>query len=305
MALGRDIDFVGHIKLINEPFDLGNLSEAENIIIKTDQTDKKWIEETSAKIGDWRAYFRSTYIRWALSINGLHVAAEKYSETEWKKNKKFYVKSVRMNKEKPFEAVIIEWDGDTAAKSHLETVKMLNGWGLIDLCGCIEEFVFDFYKIFLRHNPHQLIKDPQYKKLKKLYNESKIDSSRIVEWEKSFEERFNDWQRKKLYDGIHKVFYSYCNMANIKKPSTYKTTPDNWAESIEGVFIIRNALVHGQKKVTKEIAEFCKKPNSMAFKFNEGDNLEITLLHLMALELFTNQLLTAINLSLLEYKIGS
>lgn len=301
MPLGREIDFVGHTTVKIDQFGSSELQDISNIIVYTENAEFKWIEETSKNVGEWRARFMSTYIRWALSINGLHVAAEKYSNKAWKAEKQFNVESIRVRDNTIEKAVIAQWKGDFASKAHLETIGMLSGWGLIDLCGCMEEFVFDFYKIYLTHHPDILLQGDEFKKLKKLYKQSLIDDSVKDEWDKEFTNRLLKWQRKRLYDGLGNVFLSYCTEANIQAPTGYEfSNPQTWSESIDGVFQVRNALIHGGKKVSKELALFCTKPYSLAFKFKEDEPLEITLLHLQSVEMFADQLLTALNLAILE-----
>jgi hypothetical protein len=52
--------------------------------------------------------------------------------------------------------------------------------------------------------------------------------------------------------------------------------------------------------VPPELAEFSLQPANMGFDFREGEKLEINLRHLQGVECFLDQLLTALNLSLLE-----
>lgn len=299
MSLGRNIDFVGHQRILVDQVDPSILSSINNIVYKSTDDSTKWIEETTAKIGDWRAIFRSVYIRWALAINGLHVANERYSSS--KEEKSFYINSLRMDNGPAKQTKIAEWDFPTAADAHIKTLPMLSAYGLIDLYGCFEEFIFDFYRIYLTHNPTLLLSGDDNKPLKKLYKASLADTTLVADFNEKFNDRLNAWQRKRLYDGLGKVFLAYCNQAGIQKPSAYKhTTPETWSQTLTGIGLIRNALTHGAKTASKELSDFCATPFNNGFTFKENDSLEITLFHLQATEMFSDQLLTALNISLIE-----
>jgi hypothetical protein len=299
MSLGRDLDFVGHQRIPVDELNPSTLPSIDNIVYKATNDKTVWIEETTAKIGDWRAIFRSTYIRWAVSLNGLHVASEKYSTS--KEEKSFIINSLRVNNGVAKQTVIVEWDFKTAAETHLKTAPMLCAYGLIDLYACFEEFIFDFYKIYLKHNPEHLLTGEENKPLKKLYKSYLADNTLADKWNEQFNNRLKAWQRKRLYDSLGKVFLSYCNQSGIEKPSMYKlSNPTTWAETLTGISLVRHSLTHGAKTVSKELSDFCKTPNNNGFTFKENDPLEIKLFHLQATELFSDQILTALNLSLVE-----
>ena len=162
--------------------------------------------------------------------------------------------------------------------------------------------MFDLYKIFLKSNPEVLLKGSEFKTLKKLYRKHNNSEDLKKQWEKEWEKRLNNWHRKKLYDGLSKVFLSYCNEANLKTPSHYKETNVSiWADNIEFIALIRNHLVHGATKVDKELGEFSDNRPWIPNLFKEGDDLNLSIRHLEAIELFTAQLCNAINFSLIEY----
>jgi hypothetical protein len=52
--------------------------QIQNIIYRTDDEEKKWIEKSTEMIGDFRSVFRSVYMRWAITINSLFVARDRY-----------------------------------------------------------------------------------------------------------------------------------------------------------------------------------------------------------------------------------
>jgi hypothetical protein len=289
-------DFIGHQKFSMDDIHKDTPPPINNVIVEPKAIEDAWIKETTEKIGEWRAYFRSTYVRWALALNGLHVAKDRY-DSKKADPVGFSIESLRQN---GLENIAF-WDMETAAKNHEETIPMMAAWGLIDLYSCIEEFVFEFYKIFLEYNPDSIIKGPEFSHLRRLKCESVKGPESEEKWKAAWKERLESWQRKRLYDGLNKVFLAYTNVTGLKTPSSYKlSTVETWAETIKGISELRNCFTHGVEIVTKELSDFSSKPNSMLFDFEEGKPLSIELKHLQSVECFLDQLLTAINLSLIE-----
>ncbi|SIR32473.1 hypothetical protein [Pontibacter lucknowensis] len=300
MSLGRNIRFVGHeIHHISEP-NFKSLPQIDNIIYKTTIEELKWAEEATYKIGEWRDIFRSTYIRWALAINGLHQASKTYSDPKWRRSgKKFIVTGFRMRNEVQIvDAPIAKWDGNVAADAHLKSVNMIASYGIIDLYSCFEELIFDFYKSYLKHKPDVFLVGPANKDFRKIYNNRESDPEA---WNSAFEERLGNWQRKKLYESLPQVFLSYMNTVGLEKPKDYEhTSPETWVETLKGIAILRNCLTHGQKFVPEDLAEISKKPYSMGFNFKVGEEINLSTKHLMSVELFGDQLLRALNISIIE-----
>jgi hypothetical protein len=294
-------NLIGHHKfIITNPF-ISKSMEFDNLIIEATCDQEKWIEETTRKIGEWRGIFRSAYIKWAISINGLYLAKEKYETKKDDNSFVFKIQSLRNGNNGGEYATIAEWDAEKSAQVHIDTVPMICTYGFTDLYNCLEEFVFDFYRIYWKYNPDNLIKGPEFRHLRKLRKESGDSEESKLKWEEAFEARLDAWQRNKLYDNLGKVFLSYCKEVGLEKPKSYTlSTPETWGESIKGISIVRNSIVHGAKKVSKELGDFCKKPYSLGFGFEEGKELKIGTARLQMVEVFTDQLLTSINLSLVE-----
>lgn len=164
MSLRHETDFINHIIVPSFNFEDVDKLHPDNIILKTDDARLKWIEESTLKIGNkWRSSFRSTYIRWALAINGLNLAETKYSDTKWKEKNEFYVQSLRGKAElKP----IAVWNGDFAAKAHHDTINVMVAFSIIDMYSCFEAFIFDLFRIYWNHNPSKLLKGNEYKELR-------------------------------------------------------------------------------------------------------------------------------------------
>ncbi|MDY6994680.1 MAG: hypothetical protein SVR94_19010, partial [Pseudomonadota bacterium] len=232
-------------------------------------------------------------------INGLHVAHDKYSDSEWKSKNAFKVGCYRVLNNVPSKENLIVWDGDTAAKAHIETVNMIASYGIIDMFSLFEEFVFDFYREYKTEKPELFIKGQENKDIRKLFKDRENNPAA---WEEAWIERLDKWQRKKIYEGLDRVFLGYFSITKLKKPKHYQhTTPETWAETIKGIAILRNCLVHGTTNVPKELAHISQTPHGLGFNFKEGDKIELSTHHLMSIELFADQLLTALNLSLIEH----
>ena len=288
-------DFVGHQK-----YDLATAMNfglpATNIIIQGPAEDP-WIGETTKLIGDWRARFQSTYLQWALTINGLHTAGERYKGKRLQQEKGiFYVETLREHGK----VKLAEWSWEEAEKNSTATIPMIAAWGLVDLYSNFEEFVFALYKVFLNHRPESLLQG-SFKPLRRLRAAAANSDADRQAWETAWRERLEQWQRTRLYDGLGKVFLGYMNLAELKAPKHFeRTDPEKWAESLNGVALVRNSFTHGQTTVTKALCDFSSKPHSLAFDFKEGEPLKIRLDHLMGVEAFADSLLTALNLSLLQ-----
>ncbi len=300
--MNRRYDFVGHQYIPINDISPDSLGSITNLIFRTDDVKLKWLELSMEQIGYWRARLRSTYISWALMINGLHVAHEKYADPEWIESNTFRISSVRPSKGKAELQVIAEWEGRNVASAHMQQLPMICSYGLIDLYSCLEEMVFELFRLYWNENPDQLIKGPEFKELRMKYRNKERDPDA---WEKGFKDRLDSWQRKKLYDGLGRIFRSYCSQLQLKTPDRYIHTDfDSWAKSIEGLSLVRNCLTHGAINAPKELEEFSSQPYRMGFSFKEGDEIAISLTDLMNVDCFCDSLLTGINLSLFEKASG-
>lgn len=301
MPVRPHLDIVGHRK-----FDVAEIFASsvpiDNIVIESKDPEDQWLQESMELVGEWRAIFRSIYIKWAVSINGLHVARERYADPAWQAENQFFVTSRRTDQTGLAEATqIAVWNGPEAVKNHEAIIPYLAAWGIIDLGSALEEFIFDIYKVFLWQNPRNLMQGPEYKDLRKLYKSAANSEDDRGKWVAAFKIRLDDWQRKAVYGSKAKLFLAYCNLAALKTPSCYMyTTLETWAESLNGVCILRNCLVHPNATVPKELSDFATSKFNLGFDFKEGEPLQATLKHLQCAECFLDQLLTGLNLSLVE-----
>jgi hypothetical protein len=297
MTARGQFDLVGHTLIRYE--ELAVSDGVNNFIITPENPEDEWTTSLMKQIGEWRAVLRSTYIRWAMAINGLHVAAAKYkAETT---PKKFTVSSIRSDRSGPHQKVIAEYSFKEAAQYHLNIQPMLCAHGFIDMYAGLEEMVFGMYRKYLLANPDQLIEGPDFKDLRKLRRNASDSPQAKEAWDKALLERLDQWQRNRLYDGLNKVFLAFCQSSGLKTPAGYtQSTVATWSDSIAGISLVRNLLIHGENTVPQELEEFSLKPHGLGFKFKGGQLLRLSLFELHVLETFCDSLLTALNLSLME-----
>jgi hypothetical protein len=296
MSARGQFDLVGHTLIRYE--ELSSVEAANNWIITSENPNDDWSSALMKQIGEWRAVLRSTYIRWAMAINGLHVAAAKYEADA--SPKKFTVNSMRTGPSGPHQQVIAEYSFKEAADNHLKIQPMLCAHGFIDMYAGLEEMIFGMYRKYLTTNPDHLLEGASYRDLRRLKNNARNSPREKAAWEEALRQRLDKWQRKKLYGGLDKVLLAFFHNAGLKTPAGYtQSTVETWSESIAGISLIRNLLIHGESHVPQELEDFCQKPHGLGFRFKTGGLLRLSILDLQLLELFCDSLLTAFNLSLM------
>jgi transposase len=259
---------------------------------------KAWIGEATAKIGDWRAFSRSAYIRWALIINAAHVSEDYYAKLP--EDRALEVRVARGDDGRLFQTPFKTWKGKTAASAYREIIPTIAGYGVTDLYGVLEEIVFDAYEILLRHSPRALMEGQEFRDLRRLYARRALSEADGQAWATAWPERFDRWRRKRAYDPLHRVFVAFFNEAGLRRPSYFeKTDVGDWAASIETIAELRHLLTHGEGLVNERLEQLCDRA-PMGWLFKSGDELKVDLTHLQAVEYFTEQLLTALNASLCE-----
>jgi len=170
MSLKRDLRFYQDNLIPIESLPENFLPKVNNIIYENGNGEFQWIEESTKELAEWNNIFRSTYIRWALAINGLHVAQEKYNDPNFFNHKAFTVGGLINNNGSPEMGNLLVLDGKTAAKAHFDTVNMIASYGLIDLYGLIEEFILSLYRIYWNHHPKEMLRGPENKDARRIYN---------------------------------------------------------------------------------------------------------------------------------------
>jgi len=125
MPVRAHLDVVGHRKFdVTEVFSA--LVPINNIVIKAQKSEDEWLQESMELIGEWRAIFRSIYIKWSLALNGLQVALERYSDPAWQAGKQFVVNSLRTDQTGPAKLTqIAVWDGHETVENHKAVIPYL------------------------------------------------------------------------------------------------------------------------------------------------------------------------------------
>src|ERR1700691_1944409 len=119
MTARGQFDLVGHSLIKYEEITLPSFPNVNNWILAPEDPKDEWARSLMQLIGAWRATLRSTYLRWAMSINGLHVASDRYGTS--KDEKKFVVSSIRSDRGgTPRQQVIAEFTFQEAADYHLK-----------------------------------------------------------------------------------------------------------------------------------------------------------------------------------------
>lgn len=297
MSARGQFDLVGHALIRYD--ELPSVQVASNWIITSTNPNDAWTTLLMKQIGEWRSILRSTYIRWAMAINGLHVAAAKYEADA--SPKKFTVRSTRQNPSGPHQEVIAEYTFKEAAANHLKIQPMLCAHGFIDMYAGLEEMIFGMYRQYLSIHPDHLMEGAAYRDLRKLRKNAENSPEEKAAWEEAIRQRLDKWQRKRLYDGLDNVLLAFFQNTGLETPAGYtSSTVETWSESIAGVSLIRNLLIHGESRVPQELEDFCQKPHGLGFRFKAGELLRLSIIDLQLLELFCDVLLTAFNLSLME-----
>ncbi|MBM6581668.1 hypothetical protein ILT44_15835 [Microvirga sp. BT689] len=274
-----------------------------NLIHRAATEDEAWIEEMTTKVGDWRSLSRSVYLRWAITINASELAESRYRALD--PDQGLHTTTLRVVDGAPRLVPLAVWTGPEAADNYRQTTPLIAAYGVADLYGALEDIVFDAYEVFLRHHPETIIQGPEFLELRRLHRRRTGSAEALQAWQAAWAVRYGNWRRKKAYDGLPRVLRAFFTQAGLRRPSQYRHTDiDDWCRTLEMIAELRHHVVHGMGAVSERLAELSGTPTSLTFDFVAGAPLEIKLHHLQSVECFADQLLTALNLSLIERAIG-
>ena len=277
-----------------------SVKSIQNIIHVAGSPDEHWIAETTEKIGDWRNIARSVYIRWAITINAMEVSQNYYKKLS--PETALETKAMRVKDGVPCLVNMATWTGAEASENYQIAQQPISAYAFTDMYGVIEDIIFDSYGIFLENNPLTILKGTDFKAQRKLFHSR---NKKPDEWQEAWRIRYNSWRKKRLYDGLSAVMKAYWNSAGLKEPSNYKMTDiKDWAGTIFMFGELRNHIVHSAQYVSEKLENACEIKGSMNFSFKSEELLEVDLFHLMAIECFIDQYLTALNLALIEMVRG-
>lgn len=254
-------------------------------------------------VPEWRADVRDVYMRWAITINAMHVARDRYAAAP---ELGLETKSLRLDRSGTAEVRVLDtWTALDTARNYELATPLLGAYGFADLYGLFEEIVFEFYLIFLNGNPERLMQGVEFRELRRIHKNRNVGPAAAEQWEAAWADRLSKWRRKRGYDGLHNVFASLYRDGGLKRPSDYKMTDvSDWCKTIQAVGELRNLITHGVGEVSTELADYSASVPSNVFSFTQGEPLQVTLEHLMFMECFLDQMLNAISGSLLERAYG-
>ncbi len=264
----------------------------------TDEPAKKWIEVATHRSPEHAAFYRSVYMRWAITINALNVARDRYAQPGALGLQ--IVQAVR-GEDGP-EIVPLEiWKPETAASNYDRSIPLMAAYGIQDLFGAMEEIIFDLYEIYLEYHPLDILKGPDFQVQRRLYRDREGGPEQAAAWADAWAERITAWRRKRVYDGLHKVFRAFWDRSGLERSSAYKDSGiDDWCRVIETISELRNLLVHGENHVSTRLGELVTAQPYLGFGYVAGEVLELNLWDIMIVERFFSDLIVLINESLME-----
>ncbi|OWV94288.1 hypothetical protein ATY81_12635 [Rhizobium sp. R72] len=273
-----------------------------DIILEKGEKTPGWIADATRKIPEWRQDVKDVYLRWAITINAMHVARDRY-----RSNPKMALetKTVRAPKGEAEFVVLETWSAADTARNYELSIPPLSAFALTDLYGLLEEIIFELYLIFLNGDPSIILKGDEFKELRQLYRQRSDSRAAAEAWETAWAQRLANWQRKRLYDGLHNVFAAFFRSTGLKRPSFFKKSDiDDWVRTIEAIGEARNLIVHGVGTVSERLQLLTSDIPTNIFVFTEGEPLEIKTAHLAFIECFCEQMFNALNTSLFEKVYG-
>lgn len=277
--------------------------QPNNLVHRARNADEAWIEEATGKIGDWRSLTRSVYIRWAITINASALAEQRYRDM--REDQALRTNTLRVVHGHPEQTILAIWPAPEAAGHYATVTPLIAAYGAADLFGALEDVLFDLYEIFLRHNPEPLMRGAEFRDLRRSWHRRGDNPEAAEAWQTAWAARFDLWRRKRAYDGLQNVLVAFYQHAGLQRPSFYRLADvADWARTLEMIAELRHLIVHGAAVVSDRLAALCNTQNSLTFDFEAGQPLDVRLHHLQSVECFCDQLLTAINLSLVERAIG-
>tara|TARA_R100001086_G_scaffold185176_1_gene103586 strand:+ start:477 stop:1418 length:942 start_codon:yes stop_codon:yes gene_type:complete len=274
-----------------------------DLVVAEEDNTPRWISKTSASIPEFRGDARDIYLRWAITINAMHVARDRYVDRPDLGLETHSIRTDRTGKAK--KTVIETWNGPDAARNYNIATPLLAAYALTDLFGVLEEIIFDLYAIYLEDNPLTILKGRDFSHVRKLYHDRKNNENAMKRWENEWIQRLEKWRRNRVYDGLHKVFLAYIRDTGLRRPNHFDRTDfQDWSKTIEAIGEARNLVTHGVGTVSQRLEELSNPEHNNIFIFKSGESLEINIDHLSFVECFFDQLFNTLSISVFEKKFG-
>jgi hypothetical protein len=265
---------------------------------QSDEPAKQWIVEATNRSAEHAAFYRSVYMRWAITINALNVARDRYAEPGAKALQILHaVRGSDGPEVKPLDI----WKPETSVENYSKSIPLMAAYGIQDLFGAMEEIIFDLYEIYLDAHPLEILEGPDFREQRRLYRERADGPAQEAAWATAWTERMNGWRRKRIYDGLHRVFRAFWERSGLERSSAYSETDiDDWCRTIEIISELRNLLVHGENLVSQRLADLVAAQPHFGMTFVAGDVLEVSLVDIMIVERFFTDMIVLINESFME-----
>ena len=295
--------FVEQSKFDADDASILDLPSIDNIIFRTEDPKKKWIEQATERVGDWRAFVRSVFMRWAITINALHVARDRYAANP---GTALTIDTLRPGKDGPERVHMAIWPAEQTAQNYEASIPLIAAYAVQDLFGAMEEIIFALYEIFLEQNPQSLMEGRDYRHMRAAYQTRSDGPDEARLWEELWTQRFEGWRRRRIFDGLNQVFSALWRATGLARPSWFKHTDiEVWSRTIELIAELRNLVTHGADEVSQRLADLSAAQPYLGLDYVVGAKLEISVSDLWVIENFLDTLLTAINSSLFELGIGA
>ncbi|GBR18738.1 hypothetical protein [Asaia spathodeae] len=245
-----------------------------------------------------RKKLRSCYIRWALTINALHAAHDRYENNPDIALQVWFIrqKSIFAPRLDP----MLTLDNDKTKKNTRKCIDVISAYGIYDIYGCFEEIIFDLYEVYLRYLPNQLLQGDEYRELRRMYrNRHESDAARI-EWETAFSRRLEDWRRKKTYSPLAKTFEALLGDVNLLKIGCFSdgANLNGVIRVIDIAAELRNIITHGGHTVTDRLDALCLGGADMLFPFKKGMEIVVSRNEFSAVEFYFDKTIFDINASI-------
>lgn len=302
-SLRNRVLFVSHEKVT--PADPGVIEADQGMSLTwvSDQPEHQWIVEATLRIAAWKTFVRSVYMRWAITINALHVARDRYAELDGTIG--LTVDQLTLKNGKVEREPMVIWSGKQAAQNYDLSIPLMASYGIQDIYGVAEEIIFDLYEIYLNHNPLVILEGRDFRSERKLFFARSAGPDEEKAWELAWEKRLETWRRKKLYSGLHNVLLSFWERAKLRRPPWYKHTDiQDWAKTIEIFGEMRNLITHGENHVSERLEQLVARQPFLGLTFNAGEQLVIQLSDMMIMQDFLIKFLSTLNLSLMQEGFG-
>lgn len=265
---------------------------------QTDEPDKQWIVEATSRSAEHAAFYRSVYMRWAITINALNLARDRYAEPP---RRGLQILHVVPGSQGPEIQPLDIWEPETSVANYTKSIPLMAAYGIQDLFGAMEEIIFDLYEIYLDAHPLEILEGPDFREQRRLYRERNDSPENRAAWSAAWTERMTGWRRKRIYDGLHRVFKAFWERTGLKRSSACTGSDiDDWCRTIEIISELRNLLVHGENLVSTRLGDLVAAQPYLGMTFVANEVLEVALMDIMIVERFFTDVIVMINESLME-----